>query len=92
MYKDNVIELKNPEINKDLLTEVLKAGAQKLLAVAVEAEVKEFLDRHNLNEGKNRFVRNGYLPEREVQTGIGAVTVEVPRSVIVKVRYSLAHR
>ena len=79
MYKDNVIELKNPEINKDLLTEVLKAGAQKLLAVAVEAEVKEFLDRHNLNEGKNRFVRNGYLPEREVQTGIGAVMVEVPR-------------
>jgi hypothetical protein len=79
MQKDNVITLKKPETNRDLLTEVLRSGAQKLLAMAVEAEVREFLDQHNPVDDVARFVRNGYLPEREIQTGIGGVTVEVPR-------------
>lgn len=79
MQKDNVIALKKPETNKDLLTEVLRSGAQKLLAMAVEAEVKEFLEQYNPPNETARFVRNGYLPEREIQTGIGGVTVEVPR-------------
>lgn len=79
MQKDNVITLKKPETNSDILTEVLRNGARQLLAKAVEAEVKEFLDQHNDPDSKSRFVRNGYLPEREIQTGIGTVTVEVPR-------------
>jgi len=29
--------------------------------------------------GKNRITRNGYLPERNIQTGIGPVPVKVPR-------------
>jgi len=29
--------------------------------------------------GRKRLVRHGHLPEREVQTGIGAVPVKVPR-------------
>jgi putative transposase len=29
--------------------------------------------------GLQRIVRNGYLPERQIQTGIGPVTVSVPR-------------
>ena len=79
MQKDNVITLKKPETNSDILTEVLRNGARQLLAKAVEAEVKEFLDQHNDPDTKSRFVRNGYLPEREIQTGIGTVAVEVPR-------------
>jgi len=79
MQKDNVITLKKPETNNDLLTEVIRNGARQLLAAAIEAEVKEFLDQHNHTDANARFVRNGYLPEREIQTGIGAVTVEVPR-------------
>lgn len=79
MKKDNVIELKKPEAIKDLLTEVIRAGARQLLATAIEAEVEEFLAAHNSPEGKARFVRNGRLPEREIQTGIGDVAVEVPR-------------
>ena len=79
MQKDTVISLKKPAINHDVLTEVLKNGARQLLAAAIEEEVKEFLAQHNHSEAKARFVRNGYLPEREVQTGIGEVTVEVPR-------------
>lgn len=79
MGKDKVIELKNPETINDLLTEVLRSGARKLLAAAVNAEVEEFLNQHNSGEDAARFVRNGYLPEREIQTGIGDVTVQVPR-------------
>lgn len=79
MQKDNVIELKKPETVTDLLTEVLRNGAQQLLAAAIRAEVEEFLSKHNKGEGTARFVRNGYLPEREIQTGIGGIAVAVPR-------------
>jgi putative transposase len=77
--KDNIIDLKKPAAIKDMLTEVIRNGARELLATAIEAEVNEFLQAHNPQEGKARFVRNGYLPEREIQTGIGGVAVEVPR-------------
>jgi len=79
MQKDNIIELKKPETVTDLLTEVLRNGAQRLLAAAVKAEVDEFLSINNSSEGATRFIRNGYLPEREIQTGIGGVAVAVPR-------------
>ena len=79
MSKDNVIEFKKPELVNDLLTEVIRRGAKQLLAAAVEAEVEEFLAKHNIGEGKAQFVRNGYLPGRAIQTGIGDVEVEVPR-------------
>ena len=79
MSKDNVIELKKPEGMSDLLTEALRNGARQLLTAAIEAEVDEFLSQHNKGEGKSRFVRNGFLPERAIQTGIGDVAVEMPR-------------
>ena len=79
MKKDNVIALKKPETIKDVLTEVIRSGARQLLAAAIEAEVEEFLTAHNSPESKSRFVRNGYLPEREIQTGVGGVAVDVPR-------------
>ena len=79
MKKDTVIELKKPDATTDLLTEVLRNGAQQLLAAAVKAEVDDFLSKYNHGEGAARFVRNGYLPEREIQTGIGGIEVAVPR-------------
>jgi transposase-like protein len=79
MKKDNIVTFKKPETTTDLLTEVLRSGAKQLLAAAIQAEVDDFLARHNAADGRARFVRNGYLPEREIQTGIGAVAVEVPR-------------
>jgi len=78
MGNDTVVSLKKPVVIDDLLTETLRAGARQLLAAAIEAEVAEFLESHNSHE-KARFVRNGYLPEREIQTGIGQVAVKVPR-------------
>jgi transposase-like protein len=82
---DNVFALKNPALPnevQDVLTEVLREGARTLLAQAIEAEVAEFLAGHagqRDTAGRARLVRNGHLPERAVQTGIGAVTVKAPR-------------
>lgn len=82
MRKDNIIALKKPAVVTDLLTEVLRNGARQLLAAAVEMEVKDFLHQHTdemNDQGKPRFVRNGYLPARDIQTGIGSISVQVPR-------------
>lgn len=83
MSEDNVIQYEKPDqFQHDMLTEVLRSGAQRLLAAAVEAEVEAFLSEHNdkrTQTGHKRFVRNGHLPERTIVTGIGDVTVKAPR-------------
>ena len=83
MSKDNnVLPLSSlPEVN-DMLTETIRQGAQRILSVAIEAEVQRFIDEHvNITdaEGRRLVVRNGYLPERPLQTGVGDVPVKVPR-------------
>ncbi len=63
----------------DPLTDILRAGARQLLAQAIEAEVEGHIVAHaDLTDagGRRRVVRHGYLPEREIQTGIGAVRVK----------------
>jgi transposase-like protein len=65
-----------------MITEVLHRGACRLLAAALEAEAEDFLARYaelRDPEGRRAVVRNGHLPSREVQTGIGAVEVKQPR-------------
>lgn len=82
MSNDNVTKLIQPGTFTDQLTEILRNGAHALLAQAIEAEVAAFLDQHadlKTDEGHRRIVRHGHLPEREVMTGIGAVTVRQPR-------------
>jgi transposase-like protein len=82
MVKDNVVEFRGREAGGDLLTELLRAGAQKLICQAVEGELEELLARHaerRTADGHAGVVRNGYLPERELQTGVGPVTVRVPK-------------
>jgi putative transposase len=79
---DNVFKLIQPGAFDDQLTEVLRQGARALLAQAVEAEVADFIAKHaelSTSDGRRRIVRHGHLPEREVMTGIGAVTVRQPR-------------
>ena len=82
MTNSTVTPLVQPGEFSDLLTEVLQSGAQRLLAHAVEAEVAGFIDAHadhRLDDGRARIVRHGHLPERDIQTGIGAVRVRQPR-------------
>jgi transposase-like protein len=84
--EDSVVEYRNPGIAlpvADALTEVLRNGARELLQQAVEAEVAEFVRRHRElkdEHERQRVVRNGYRPERTIQTGIGAVAVKAPRA------------
>jgi len=84
MSKDNVIEFKKPEpFVDDPITDVLRTGARKLLTEALEAEIEGFLSQYRDfrdNQDRQRVVRNGYLPEREIQTGIGPISVRVPRA------------
>ena len=83
MKDDTVVALRQPEsFSDDPLTEILRAGARQLLGQAIEAEVAAHIEAHaDLTEasGRRRIVRHGHMPEREVQTGIGAVTVKRPR-------------
>ncbi len=83
MGEDTVVQLRQPgSFEEDPLTDVLRAGARQLLMQAVEAEVTSFVEAHgHLTDaaGRRRIVRHGYLPEREIQTGIGPVAVRCPR-------------
>lgn len=82
MEDDKVIDLRQPGEIADPLSEIVRRGARSLLMQAVEAEVSSFLEHHSdarLGDGRHRFVRHGHLPERTVQTGIGAVEVRQPR-------------
>jgi putative transposase len=67
---------------QDVLTDLLRDGARRLLAEAVEAEVAAWIDAHtHLKDasGRHQVVRNGHLPERTIQTGIGEIGVRQPR-------------
>ncbi len=81
--EDTVVALRQPgTFSDDPLTDVLRAGARRLLAQAIEAEVGAHIAAHSdLTDarGRRRVVRHGYMPEREIQTGIGAVRVQAPR-------------
>ena len=82
MTDSTVTPLVQPGAFSDVLTEVLRNGAQRLLAHAVESEVSSFIEAHadeRLNDGRARIVRHGHLPERDIQTGIGSVRVCQPR-------------
>ncbi len=79
MTDNNVLKLNTPD---HPLQEVLREGARKMLATAIEAEVAAFLKQHGslkTDEGKSAVVRNGYLPERAIQTGLGDIEVKVPK-------------
>ena len=82
MTDTNVLKLVQPGTFSDLLTDVLRSGAHALLAQAVEAEVASFLAANahlQTEDGRQRLVRHGHLPERRIATGIGTVTVRQPR-------------
>ena len=82
MSNDTIVGFRKPGEFEDGLTEMLRAGARRLIAEAVEAELAEFLtglQERKDGRGRRAVVRNGYLPEREIQTGIGAVSVKVPK-------------
>jgi len=67
---------------KSYLEQLLSEGARKLLQAAIENEVCEYLQgqsNRRVESGERRVVRNGYLPERDLVTGVGPVKIRQPR-------------
>jgi len=82
MSKHNIFEFKDRDTITDALTNMLQTGAQQLIHRAVQVELEELLELHSgslTKDGKAAVVRNGYLPERQILTGIGPVTVRIPK-------------
>ncbi len=83
MSNDTLKTVAKPEETlKDPLTELLRNGARDLIRQAVESELISLLSEHKnlkLLDGRQALVRNGYLPERTIQTGIGDVSIQVPK-------------
>jgi putative transposase len=68
--------------SRDVLTEILRAGAQEMLIQMVQQEVDDWLaEREHLRDeqGRRQVVRNGFLPKRKITTGVGQVEVRQPR-------------
>ncbi len=68
---------------QNVVGELIRRRAEKLLCQAVEYEIEVWLEGYKGlkdEKGRQRVVRNGYLPERVVRTKLGQVTVSVPRS------------
>ena len=68
--------------SEDVLTQILRAGAQRMLTTAIEAEVAEWIESHahlKDEQGHRQVVRNGYHNPRKITTGLGQLKVEQPR-------------
>ena len=82
MSKSTVIELSGRDESRDPLTEMLRVGAQQLIQQAVEAELQDLLAQYaqlRTAAGTAGVVRNGYQPERDLQTSLGPVAVKIPK-------------
>jgi len=80
--KRKVVPLKTEVSSYDALTEICREGAKKMLQAAIEQEVAEYIERHQHivdEHGHQVVVRNGFMPERGFQTGIGSLTIKRPR-------------
>jgi transposase-like protein len=83
MTENRVVALRQEGAIDDPLTEILRAGAKRLIAQAVEAEFDAFLIAHgdkSLPDGRQRVVRHGHDPARVIQTGVGPVEVQKPKA------------
>ena len=83
MKNDTTTPLQGPEVSaKDVLSEILRDGAREMLGKAIEAEVTDYITVHAEQrdaDGHRLVVRNGHACERDLQTGLGAISVKQPR-------------
>ena len=67
---------------ENYLEAIIRQGARRMLASALEKEVEGFINSHKQHcdeKGHRMVVRNGYHPARTIQTGIGAIAIKQPR-------------
>ena len=82
METTNIVDFARRDEMTDALTDLLRTGAQQLIATAVEAEFVGYLAQFSAlrtETGHSAVVRNGHHPERPFQTGIGPVSVRIPK-------------
>jgi putative transposase len=85
MTQDKLVSFKAPDASgtfSDALTELVRNGARQIIAQAVEVELHEFLAQYQslkVAPERQAVVRNGYLPERTIVTGVGEVEIQVPK-------------
>lgn len=82
METNNIVDFASRGRISDALTDMLRTGAQQLIATAVEAELESFLAQFaavRTEAGHSAVVRNGHHPARPFQTGIGPVSVRIPK-------------
>ena len=82
MDKDNVICIRNGDFSRAAISELVCDGARRILAQALKHEVEEFLSQYDgqfAENGHRAVVRSGYQRERDIQTGIGPVSVRIPK-------------
>jgi putative transposase len=77
-----ILPFRQSETIVDPLTELAREGARRMLAEALKAEADAFVASfadEQLEDGRQRIVRHGFGPERQIQTGIGALDVQRPK-------------
>lgn len=82
MHESNEAATTIPVPGRDVLSEILREGAQRLLAQAIDAEVDDWIEQHagvKDDSGHQQVVRNGHHPTRTLVTGVGPVAVSQPR-------------
>jgi len=81
MSNDTTVPFLNPAF-RDEMTDLIRAHAQTAIRQAVQAELEAFLGQHDDTDGQGRrnVVRNGYQPERQVLSGVGPVSVQLPKT------------
>jgi len=84
MSKDNVFGLENriTEESRSHSDELCREGARRLLQAALEDEVAEHIkwsaDLRD-EDGQRQVVRNGYMPQRNLLSGVGPLPIKQPR-------------
>ena len=81
MKNNNVLEFAGRDVISDLLTALLRSGAQQLIAQPVEAKLDELLGQHSdrrTDDGSAALVGNDHLPELDLETGLGPMIVKFP--------------
>lgn len=84
MVDDNVSgwESRVASESRSALEEALREGARRMLMAALEAEVADYIERERKvrgEDGRRMVVRNGRLPGRNIQTGLGPIPINQPR-------------
>ena len=69
--------------SRRVISEMIRQGVQRIIQLMLETEVAAYVEalegERDPQTGRRQVVRNGYLPEREFQTGVGSVKIRKPR-------------